>query len=226
MSDFMKNKEAKNMVDDIFKEIKKATSIEKTEKLICNRYPEIHEIIEKSKTSYPRIDFSLIPKEIQELTKYGFLDEEGNLFDDTSKYNCLCPLTRLLYSIVWKNGDLKKIKHIVQGIKAANIKELCEKKDGLVFYNFGKFLTKTGHPIIDQHVLRAFAVFKTKENDCEKIEKLRKKNTFNCPSLIECYKKWIQSLKLDNSNKNLYRIDKLLFALGKTIKKGKHTNSP
>ena len=220
MSDFMKNKEAKNMVDHIFEEIEKATSIEETEKLICDRH-KIHKIIEKSKTLYPRIDFSLTPKEIQELTKSRFLDEEGNLFDDTSKYKCLCPLTKLLYSIVWKNGDLKKIKHVVQGIKKSD-----EKKDGLVFYNFGKFLTKTGHPIIDQHVLRAFAIFKTKENDCEKIEKLRKKDKFNDPSLIECYKKWIQSLKLDNSNKNLYHIDKLLFALGKTIKKGKHTNSP
>ena len=207
------------MVDDIFKEIEKATTIEKTEKLICGKCHKIHKIIKKSKTLYPRIDFSLTPKEIQELTESGFLDEEGNFCDDTSKYNCLCPLARLLYSIVWKNDDLKKIKHIVQGIKAANIKELCEKKDGLVFYNFGKFLTKNGHPIIDQHVLRAFAVFKAEKNDCKKIEELREKNKVDDPSLIECYKKWIQSLKLKNSNENLYHIDKLLFALGKTIKK-------
>ena len=222
------------MVDDIFKEVGKATSIEEIEKLICDndKYNKIHEIIEKSKTSYPRIDFRLTPKEIQELTEFGFLDAEGNLCDDTSKYTCLCPLTRLLYSIVWKNRDLKKIKHIVQGIKSANIKELCEKKDGLVFYNFGKFLTKNGHPIIDQHVLRAFAVFKAKENNCKKIGELREKDTVNDhdSSLIECYKKWIKSLKLEKSNKNLYYIDKLIFALGKTIgktiKKSKHTNSP
>jgi hypothetical protein len=54
--------------------------------------------------------------------------------------------------MAWKNNDLKKLKHIIEGIKDENE----YKKTGIVFYQFGKHLRNIGEPIIDQHVLRAF----------------------------------------------------------------------
>jgi hypothetical protein len=55
--------------------------------------------------------------------------------------------------MVWKNGDLKKLKHIANGI--ADAKETSDNyNDAPVFYQFGKYLTdKENHPIIDQHVI-------------------------------------------------------------------------
>ena len=92
------------------------------------------------------------------LVAKNFKEENWNLVF-TIKY-------KLLYSIIWKNGDLLKVKHIIQGILESEIenvdnndKEFVEKQDSLVFYQFGKYLTKKNNePIIDQHVVRAFAV--------------------------------------------------------------------
>jgi len=52
------------------------------------------------------------------------------------------------------------LKHIISGIK--NTSEVGYKKnDGLVFYQFGKYLTKKNNePIFDQHNFRAYAIYK------------------------------------------------------------------
>ena len=43
-----------------------------------------------------------------------------------------------------------------------------------MFYQFGKYLTKKpGEPIIDQHVLRAFGIFKA-DGDKDRIKKLKR----------------------------------------------------
>ena len=126
-----------------------------------------------------------------------------------------------MYSVLWKNRDLKKIKHIVQGILKHD-EVVCSKEDGLVFYQFGKFLTKTGQPIIDQHVLRAFRIYQTK--DLKEVARWRKKDTLNKTdrSLIDDYKDWLKSDEITKDLRNQqdysYHIDQLLFALGKTIK--------
>ena len=67
------------------------------------------------------------------------------------------PLEKLLYAIVWKNGDLLKLRHVIHGIVDSDVGR--KGKNGVVFYQFGKHLSKLGKPIIDQHVLRAFAVY-------------------------------------------------------------------
>jgi hypothetical protein len=51
------------------------------------------------------------------------------------------PLTKLLYATLWKNGDLKKIKHIIKGIRDGDT-ENDQQEDALFFYHFGKYLTK------------------------------------------------------------------------------------
>ena len=96
-------------------------------------------------------------------------------------------------------------------------------------------MTKTqGQPIIDQHVIRAFAIYK--ETDTKNVEKLRKLETLDKKQkpLIAEYKQWLISDNLSDELKNntdySYHIDKLLYATGKTIKlqkqrKTKSTNA-
>ena len=128
----------------------------------------------------------------------------------------------MLYSIVWKNGDLKKIKHIIKGISEVNDSS-SEQDDALVFYQFGKYLTKnTGQPIIDQHVIRAFAVYKSTDyNRVEELQRLETLKKTHKP-LINDYINWLQGDELSDEIKAIsdysYYIDKLLFATGKSIK--------
>jgi len=216
----MNNKEAKQIVNKIFTSIRTATSNEQIDELISGEL----EKNKMDKTAYPYLDFSITPSEIQELVNLGILNSEGNLSPSFSKRNDLNSVTKLLYSVLWKNGDLKKIKHIVQGIQQSN-KQTSLKDDGLVFYQFGKFLTKTGQPIIDQHVLRAFAIYRSKDDD--EIKLLRKKGAVNKGdrAFIEEYKNWLKSgeltAELRSKHQYSYHIDQLLFALGKTIKTSK-----
>ncbi|MBK9490049.1 MAG: hypothetical protein IPO07_15690 [Haliscomenobacter sp.] len=152
--------------------------------------------------TYPKIEFDIKPDEIQGLIDNHFIDKELNLKTDiTSKLKD--SLTKLLYAMVWKNGDLKKIKHIIKGIQNAK-EDSDDQNDALVFYQFGKYLTKaSGQPIIDQHVIRAFAVYRTKEDN--EISSLRKLSTSKKAdkSLIDEYKKWLCSEEItDELNKN------------------------
>jgi hypothetical protein len=80
-------------------------------------------------------------------------------------------MEKLLYALAWKNGDLRKVKHIVAGILSS---EDDAANKAIVFNQFGIYLSgKRNEPIIDQHVLRAFAIFKYRENPTE-IERFRK----------------------------------------------------
>src|SRR5690606_17466080 len=122
------------------------------------------------------------------------------------------------YSVLWKNGDLRKLNHIIQGISEGD--EETEKVDGPVFYQFGKFLANKSEPVIDQHVIRAFAVYRPIYN--ESVDELRKIDVINKKHLNYTinYKDWFS--KLPNQVKQIpeasYYIDKLLFAAGKSIK--------
>lgn len=217
---FMEDQEAKDLVNKIFSFICQARSIGDLEKI-----ENCDEAIYKNRmdiNSYPKIDFDITPKEIKELNEKEILI--NNSISEMSICN-LDPLTKLLYSLAWKNGDLKKVRHIDEGILDDENKS-DEKEDGLVFYQFGKYLTKEkGQPIIDQHVLRAFAVYS--KNDLTKVKALRAQSTINKKhkELIEKYKAWLISDKLNEELKQKeeysYFIDKVLFALGKAIKIGK-----
>ncbi len=213
----MNHEEAKQIVDKIFNSIRTAISNEQIDSLISGELDEN----KMDSQAYPYLHFSITPSEIQELLNSGLLSSDGNLTPNLSKRDDLNSLTKLLYSVLWKNGDLKKIKHIVQGVQQTG--ELTSnKEDGLVFYQFGKFLTKSGQPIIDQHVLRAFAVYRA--TDLKEVEQLRWKGIINKNdrTLIEDYKNWLKSdeltAELRNNHEYSYHIDQLLFALGKTIK--------
>ena len=140
-------------------------------------------------------------------------------------------LAKLLYSILWKNGDLGKESHILEGISG----KIKEDDKALVFYQFGKYIGDKNklEPIIDQHTLRSYGVYLCINGQIERIEKILKVdsgylnlNYYRCLSnsskneipLIEDYKSWIKNHKLYSTNDFVYVLDLLLFSLGKSIK--------
>ncbi len=174
-----------------------------------------------NETTYPKIEFSISKEEIETLRRDKILGEDNYFSKDISS-KIKDPLTKILFATVWKNGDLQKIKHIIQGIVDQG-SEKNDQESALVFYQFGKHLTKQlGEPIVDQHVIRAFAVYKPLDNeDRYKLLKLATLNK-NHVKYINRYKEWLISDEINSELKTdpnyCYEIDKVLFALGKAIK--------
>ncbi len=219
----MDAREAKDLIDRIFNLITNSTTIKELQNIL-----EEEEIVKNKMddSTYPKIEFEITESEIKTLIDKGILNSDLT-FSNTISRQMKDPVTKLLYAMIWKNGDLKKEKHICQGILDSNIVEE-KRKSTLVFYQFGKYLTKTiGQPIIDQHVLRAFAIFTkidVKNIDEEKVDIIRRTKNLKVGSvdLIPEYKTWLLKVSQNDEQKNFqdysYYIDKILFAAGKTIK--------
>ncbi|KAA5542326.1 hypothetical protein [Adhaeribacter rhizoryzae] len=214
----------RSWVDNAFQKLSKATSIVEVELI-----PDTLKILPQNKLStesYPEIKYSLTLEEIQDLKRSGLLEENNTFSTDLSAAD-LDPVAKLLYAIAWKNGDLQKVKHIVAGVLNCKDADTHDREEGIVFYQFGRYLTKTpGEPIIDQHVLRAFGISQT--DDLSEIKRLRKLSVFTKKEnkLIKAYKDWLQAGKglqesLRQEEGYTYHLDKLLFAIGKTIKLNK-----
>lgn len=206
-----KTKYITELVKEIFEKINEAKTINDLKGI------EEYKSLSKYKMdykNYPRIEFAITEKEINSLFPKDNLDEL-TIIPET-------PLEKLLYAVIWKNGDLKKIKHIVHGIKN-HTNDDDEKETGIVFNQFGKYLVdRKSQPIIDQHVLRSFNYWTHIDNP-EKAEKITSINKTH-KQLIKDYKNWIKGLianndlnKMDNPE-FLYLLDRILFALGKKIK--------
>lgn len=173
--------------------------------------------------TYPKIHFQINDKEIGELRDSGLLDVDFNLAKDASN-RLKDPVSKLLYALAWKNGDLKKLKHIVKGVMEAKV-DNSNRNEAFVFHQFGKFLTGEKHqPIIDQHVLRAFGIYHaSKKNiDCTSYLTMNTVDRSHI-ELIQSYKEWLRSdklsLELKASPEYTYHIDKILFAAGKAVKR-------
>ncbi|MFZ9718527.1 MAG: hypothetical protein ACO3BD_04150 [Chitinophagaceae bacterium] len=215
----MTHLEAKKFTNQVFDLIKKSKTTKDIEKILDTlKIPSKNRM---KSDAYPQIKFKLEKSEIDTLINNNLIDEATLTLKKDITEKLADPLTKLLYSTVWKNGDIKKIKHIIKGIIEVNNNN-NEQDDALVFYQFGKYLTKTpGQPIIDQHVLRAYAVYKSTDENIESLQKLATL-TKTHKALINDYINWLQSDELTNELKGIseytYFIDKLLFAAGKTIK--------
>src|SRR5690606_13697045 len=131
---------------------------------------DIHTKYTMSIDRYPKTEFSINQKEAHSLIESKILDANFDLTTDiTSKLTD--PLVKLLYGTVWKNGDRKKVKHIIEGI-VDSLNEDGNQDKALVLYQFGKNLTKVPRqPIIDQHVIIAFSIHKM--TDLEQVTTLR-----------------------------------------------------
>lgn len=115
-------------------------------------------------------------------------------------------VAKLLYTALWKQGDLGLLEHIIGGFSG---KEPAT-KTSYVFNQLGKHIRDRREPIIDQHVLRAYDFWKNSN------ESPTKNITYSLqPKLIPKYRKWISELKVKEA---LPTIDRILFALGKKLK--------
>ena len=227
MWEFINNKKAKKLIDDIFNKISESKTLENLSDIL-----DKNPLLKKNKMNervYPDLKLILSPNEIDAMKEAEILDDAGMLSENLSGTQ-LSPLEKLLYAILWKNGDLRKEIHVVEGVKSvANNGTEINRAKGLVFYQFGKHLANRTEPIVDQHVLRAYALYC---NDVagEDFSKYRSKGVINKSDsiLISKYKEWLVSESLTTELKKIegytFCIDKILFSLGKVVKTKKYSN--
>lgn len=216
----MTEREARELIIWVFEKIHEAKSIQDLVEIENN--PMIPGKNRINDSNYPGIDFKITPDEIQWMMDHRLIDNNYRFASGISS-KITDPLTKVLFALAWKNGDLNKAKHIIRRI--AESKSDCDNvQDGLVFYQFGKFLTKSaGQPIIDQHVIRAYWANQQVGNK-EKFMEVRRFDTITVKQrdLLEEYKRWLISDNLTSSlrkqNDYSYHIDRILYAAGKTIK--------
>ena len=170
---------------------------------------------QKNKDEYPNLEFNITKDEIEILKRDEFITNDNNLNASLSKKPCLSTLEKLLFAVIWKNGDLPKIKHIISGILGIPVYKANGKESAFkVFNQFGKYLRDKDELIIDQHVLRAYIYFK----EGKIIEKIDVKVL---DKYSNGYKEWINKKDVFKENKDL--MDDILFAIGKKIKPRKKT---
>jgi len=171
---------------------------------------------------YPKFDFKINYDEI-----VNYVKEDGNFADGIQDEIEKSSLAKLLYAIVWKNGDLQKLGGIVHGIRDAHESTLA-KKNRYVFYQFGKYLANRKEPIIDQHTIRAQILFENWTNNdnttCSEPEivKIRKKSNYGAKKIeLEGYITWLK--KYNFTEEELFYVDKIMFMFGKYAKINKRT---
>lgn len=201
----------------IFRDLKESRTTKAVDNFLT--YHEIDKKFHLNADTYPKIAFNITKQEIDQLKQSKLLTQKF-LIADTSR---LDTFGKLLYALAWKNGDLIKIKHIFTGI-LSEPEEQAER--AIVFNQFGRHLSdKSNEPIIDRHVLRAFGIYKFRE-DREKVEYFRKLSivTKTERPLIKEYKKWLTTeltAELRQDPDYSYHVDKVLFAVGKYMKSKK-----
>lgn len=212
----MTDQQAKNLTTEVFSLIRQSTSTEALKRII-DEQPALS-AYRMNLDTYPKIEFKISPEEVNAL-----MDKEAEgPFAASIAAQLTDPLAKLLYAVLWKNGDLPKIEHIIKGIRESPVKnELPDK--ALVFYQFGRYLTKRpGQPIIDQHVIRAYGVYVSESE--EAIARHRKLSTLGKAHkrLIARYINWMASDEIQPELTAIadyaYHVDQVLFALGKVIK--------
>ena len=176
----------------------------------------------KDKVKYPPLPFAIQKNEIEALKKDGWLNAENQL--NVEKFEGANTLEKLLFSLIWKNGDLRKISKILDGIESKPFGD----SDRITFYKFGEFLKNPKTEIIvDQHVIRAFRYIKAIEEGLPLEELAQRKKldylTGKHDEDIGKYKAWIKENKWVNpeiktKEKYLEIMDDIMFAIGKKIK--------
>jgi hypothetical protein len=214
----MDTNKAQNLINEIFSGIESAANCQEIQALL--NHQDIPDSCKMDLKKYPKIWYTISSEEIQNLIEKGILSKDFFLTEQATKD--MDTLSKLLYAVIWKNGDLRKIKHIVQGI--INTDEVIEAEgNAIVFRQFGNFLNQTGEPIIDQHVIRAFALYRAKPESFDRIRSIGILNKKHQPYVVE-YKEWLKNGirgELKSQADYTYHIDQLLFAVGKAMKKRK-----
>ena len=201
--EFMTDGDVIILVNNIFSKIHDARTISELESIP----KEIPSKFKYDENKYPPLKIEFSEQEIKSI-KNIFEDSNINLQESLNG-----PIAKLLYALIWKQGDLVKLKPIAEGM---NIELDLQKKEAAIFRQFGRHLVNRDEPIVDQHVLRAYAIFKY-QGDILKVNSIRKQEKFDL-DIIKSYKEWFETnKKLSLEGFGTY-LDHILFGLGKTIK--------
>lgn len=131
------------------------------------------------------------------------------------------PLEKLFYAALWKNGDLSKLSHLIDGVKNAP-----NNSKAVTFYHFGKFLVEPKeNPIIDQHVIRAYKLVREHGRiDQKLINEISKSGllTIRDSENYKNYMTWVKDRHItcpqEDKVELFQNIDDVMFALGRMIK--------
>jgi hypothetical protein len=131
-------------------------------------------------------------------------------------------LTQLLYAVVWKNGDRKKLRSLRQGLVGDSVDNV--ENGSYVFYQFGKHLIDRNQPIVDQHTGRAYAFYRDvycnrNEYSSKVAEKVRRRKKLAKTDYSD-YLKWIDSTVLPTTKRRvaaLSHLDQIMFTFGKML---------
>ncbi len=219
----MNDEEAIEKVDKCFKLILNAKSKEDIEGIFNNPFFKRDKnpkcLKKPNREKYPHINFLITLQEIEELVHKGYLNNDYTLSNKLAEGNSpLSSLEKLLYSLAWKNGELKSVVRIIIGI----LGHQNDKKD-VVFYYFGKALANPRKPIIDQHVIRAYRLYERNAINGN-ISDIRRQDTIDTDyqNCIDGYITWITGDFLTEELRSIPNyikyVDDVLFALGKYVK--------
>lgn len=176
-----------------------------------------HEALAKFKKSdkqYPPISSLFKPDDLEAIR--GGIDI----------FNPVTPLEKLFYAVLWKNGDLLKLPHLVNGI----IDE-PNNTQAITFHRFGKFLAQPEeNPIIDQHVIRAYKLVTTKDPIDDVLLKvigksglLSSKDSDTCNNYIAWVKDQHEACPHEDRIHLFQVVDDVMFAFGRMIR---YTSNP
>ena len=212
----MQNHEAHEYIKSKFLDLENLDSLEK-----LNQYIELNKVGDQIKSfylKYPNFDFNLTREDIDQLKKSEIINADHKL--DPKKFS-KDPLTKLLAAVLWKNGDIHKVQHLIDGITG---REGDRTSYSLVFKQYGASLADHQQPIVDQHVLRAFELFKLQEFSEAAVAKLRKKELYKSADkkVLDSYRTWFQNMikRVPPHEQTEFRekLDKVLFIFGKDVK--------
>lgn len=212
----MENQDAFKHIKSRFQELETLDSLEKLYKFIDDK--GLLNDIQAFYTKYPSFDFSLTKSDIDQLKKSEVITADHKL--DPKNFS-KDPLAKLLAAVLWKNGDIHKVQHLIDGITG---REGDRTPYSLVFKQYGASLASEQEPIVDQHVLRAYELYSLQEFSEAKVSKLRKKELYKSSdkSVLDSYRTWFQNMikRVAHQEQTEFRekLDKVLFLLGKEVK--------
>jgi hypothetical protein len=212
----MQNLDAYEYIECNFHELESITNLEKLNQFIDRN--KLGDRIKNFYEKYPSFDFSLTKSDIDQLKKSEVITADHKL---NPKNFSKDPLTKLLAAVLWKNGDIHKVQHLIDGITG---REGDRTPYSLVFKQYGASLADHQQPIVDQHVLRAYELYKLQEFSEAAVAKLRKKELYKSADkkVLDSYRTWFQDrikqIPPQEQPEFREKLDKILFLLGKEVK--------
>ena len=201
---------------ELFEKAERAKSLSELNVIIASD-DNISNFVGEFENKYPRFDLQIESEEVRQLIETLFLNDDHTI--NLEREAGFTPFEKLLLAVLWKNGQIFRVRPIVKGILGH---ENSGSDFGIIFHQFGKSLANPNEPIIDQHVLRAFSEY----GDLSKIsgrKKVPRKSVFKETDrdLINAYCNWfkgiLEHIPEEERNEFKYRLDKLLFAIGKKL---------